>query len=628
MKVQTVLAVVAILGVSFYTGQKSFNSTVEYTHSDVVDAIKSCVARGKSNSFIGGCKACKDCNNYAGAKGWGYNYAAGGCSYFKDTFCTKCTPIKHCKQTNTICNTKDNSRCIQCEPGFTGPRCAPCTQCNDVQYVKQACTTKTDTVCAACRVCTNSEYLVKACRVRGNGWNKVPVQFRRMRRAGGKMVPTAMPNNSVCKSCTVCKTGKQWTRTKCETPKVLGQTKNAVKVQFAVRKGAARRPSADTVCSNCHSCMDNGHETKSAVKKNRFATAVCNNKHRGYAQCETCKDCPKDHYISTPCRAGTPFKKTLTTQVGIGHNTKCKKCTKRPAGSWTVFPCSSKHTSDAIYQKCSKCVDGEYTFKACAANADTVCPACPSHVDKLFADNKDFKSGLQYCAKDTVTNQAKIRCWAKPVKQADGTSRVEPQASHCGEWSDRKRAGKDNKRCRPGHTQGGGNCGAWTSYCKDGFSGESCCYHKYPKSCGTITSRERTGKRAGFVKGKDFVAFCRTLCDEFPDCLAFEVQDGGTAAAPNGSDDLNNNDAATCFFKAAYSQNQRFQYEGKDPKFDCYSNTCRQNKYTTIGGKAVATVNYRIKATDAKKKFTVKDINKIRAGAGKKHTRISAAINK
>lgn len=260
-------------------------------------------------------------------------------------------------------------------------------------------------------------------------------------------------------------------------------------------------------------------------------------------------------------------------------------------------PCSSTHTSDAIYQSCSSCQDGEYQFAKCTRTSDTICPACPSHVDKLFHNDDSFKSGLQYCAKDSVTNLAKIRCWAKPVLQAGGGYRVEPQASHCGEWSDRTNsAGKKINRCRPDHTQGGGNCGAWTSYCKPGFSGHSCCYHKYPKSCGTITSRERTGKRAGFVAGKDFVAFCRTLCDEFPDCLAFEVQDGGTEDDPNGTDDLNKNSAATCYFKAAYTQNQRFKYEGKDPKFDCYSNTCRQNKFSMAGGQRQAMVNYRVPA--------------------------------
>jgi len=155
--------------------------------------------------------------------------------------------------------------------------------------------------------------------------------------------------------------------------------------------------------------------------------------------------------------------------------------------------------------------------------------------------------------------------------------------STCGEWTSPI---ANQARCVAPYA-GDPNCGEWKTYCTEGFSGKSCCYHEHDSNCGTLTSRERGGKRNGYLQNIDvntakeegvewdFVAFCRDLCDEFPDCMAFEIQKDG--------------EDQTCYFKASYTQNQKHQWVGADDTFSCWSNTCRQNSY--VGSRAV--INYK-----------------------------------
>merc|ERR1712080_249330 len=279
----------------------------------------------------------------------------------------------------------------------------------------------------------------------------------------------------------------------------------------------------------------------------------------------------------------------------LGQNTICQDCTARKDNEWTVFPCDPHHTSDAVYQECSECVPGEYLFADCTVTSDTVCPRCPDATEKLYSGSQDFKSGLQYCDKDPETDLYLIRCHAE--ENDDGV--VEPDASTCGYWSDDiDEEGEVKPRCTH-EFMGGGNCGTWHSDCLEDFSGESCCYHKYPYNCGTITSRERQGKRAGYSGEsiEDFVDFCRVLCDEFPDCMAFEVQDGGTNDAPFGPNEMNRE--SKCYFKASYTQDPYHNWYGGVALFDCYSNTCRQNTYQIIGSKFTKTINYDVEQTYA-----------------------------
>lgn len=296
-----------------------------------------------------------------------------------------------------------------------------------------------------------------------------------------------------------------------------------------------------------------------------YTTAVCNTGFMGETECKACSQGKEGEFVKEMCEPGT-FKT-------LGKDYKYQSCTERQENEWTVFPCSPLYDSDAIYQECSECKPGEYKSADCTETSDTLCPMCPSAADTLFNDDDDFKSGLQYCEKDD-NGAVKVRCGPPPE-----------QSSKCGEWEPNK------PNCR--HDHSGGNC-KWTSYCQDDFSGESCCYHKHPFSCGSLTARQRIGKRAGYtgLTTSDFVDFCRLLCDEFPDCLAFEVVDGGNTADPAGEDQLNGD--SVCYFKAAYTQDPHHNFYGTDASYDCYSNTCRQNSYQLIGSRYASTINYKV----------------------------------
>jgi len=263
----------------------------------------------------------------------------------------------------------------------------------------------------------------------------------------------------------------------------------------------------------------------------------------------------------------------------FGTDTMCADCTLREDGQWTIFPCNSLHTRDAVHASCSTCVDGEYKLKECTEFTDTVCPACPDSADTISLGDPDFKSGLQYCKQ--VNKRSMVRCEAV---QKRGSLIVTASPSKCGFWANPL---SDQSNCRSDKA----NCGAWTSNCEAGFSGHSCCYHKKNKNCGTLTSRERSGAREGFAGDSEakFIDFCRDLCDNFPDCMAFEVKKG----YENGK---------SCFFKSSYSQDEMNRWMGKDEEYDCYSNTCRQNDYTATPN----IINYQPLSTkDARRMSTI-----------------------
>jgi len=285
-KVLSVLAVVAILGVSFYAGQKSFGSSLEYEHADVIDLVGKCEGR----QFIGGCTKCDDCGKVLASNGAKRKYKAGGCSYFKDTFCTLCNSIRHCQQENTFCTNKDDQYCDKCDPGFFGPQCQPCKECSDKEYVFKKCVTQkatdgpdSDTVCNLCTQCTieaqkgKRSFLSKTCRVGGNGVTKVPGE--------------GVGNDSKCTPCRVCLSGFEYTTRTCQSPFTLGffqdpenkdekrklppalklqeienDKKKAIQENGVPATAAAR----DTRCTSCTGCM--AESTRASWRTRRRTT--------------------------------------------------------------------------------------------------------------------------------------------------------------------------------------------------------------------------------------------------------------------------------------------------------------------------------------------------------------------
>jgi len=529
-KALSVLAVVAVLGASFFAGQKSFGTTFEYDHADVIDAVAGC----GEGQFIGGCTACGGCALD--------EYKAGGCSYFKNTFCTLCTDIKHCQHEHIRCTNRDDHICTQCDFGFWDVDCKACTVCHETPglYEYEACQQDADAKCAPCTKCGDDEWTSTTC---------------------------GTVTDSECTKCSDCDLDS-WMTTKCQTKNEL--TLNDVDAVYTYGH--------DTVCAPCTKCGPRHPGFEGAMI---YATQICNTEFMGQTECTKCDSCAEGQFISEMCEPGGIHD--------LGTTTLCQDCQERQDDEWTVFPCSPLHTSDAIHQTCSECGAGEYKFADCTGNSDTVCPQCPDAGDTLFLQDENFKSGLQYCKKNEQ-GQTETRCMA----QTDENGVVSADSSKCGEWTDGvDEEGKRKPRCLHAHS-GGGQCGEWISYCEEDFGGESCCYHKYPYNCGSITARERIGVRAGYEgeTSDDFVDFCRVLCDEFPDCMGFEVEDGGNDELPEGPNALNGE--SICFFKAAYTQDPMHNWYGKDANFDCYSNTCRQNSYQIVGSRFAKTINYDV----------------------------------
>lgn len=494
MKLAHVTVLVAVLGASFFVGRQSFGSTADYEHANVLAVAESC----GDGQFIGGCTQCKECTEF--------EYSAGGCSYFKDTFCTLCNSIRHCQQANIRCSTKDDQVCTDCDAGYWDKDCKPCTVCKEGFFEAEACTQNSDTVCQKCTACEANEYRSVACSYFADG---------------------------ECEACSECDMGL-FQQERCENQGVTGD--DDLKALYTVR--------SDTLCAECPDCGED-----------QFVTSVCTIAYGGATGCTDCSKCADGEFVKELCVPGDKLNSE-------GIDTMCQTCQARKDNEWEVFPCISFHTSDALYKPCTSCVDGEYLFAECTATSDTICPACPDAVDMLYEQSPGHKSGLMYCMKDE-----------------DGK-----YFSRCDSADESSCEDDDN------------------NYCMEGHFGGSCCYHKYNGSCGTHTTRERSAIRTGFYdeykehNPENFVDFCRVLCDEFPDCMAFEVLDGGDNLDESGQNNLGGDPAISiCYFKAAYTQSENLEWMGSDPAYDCYSNTCRQNKYfTTSSGAKTQIINYKV----------------------------------
>jgi len=460
----TFVAVAAIMVVCFYGGRRSFGATVDYEHSDVIAVAETC----EEGTFIGGCKTCSDCQKW--------EYPAGGCSYFKDTFCTLCEPIHNCPQGNIRCEDKNDERCLECDKGFWDDDCKPCLVCEAGDYELEKCTQTTNTVCGTCTECGEEEYTSTAC-----------TYF----------------TDTKCTTCTSCPVGK--------FTDVLCQTVEESKLRFPESVYTVR---PDTVCTDCSEPPHDGVDGTPDM----FVAEPCNiMKDTTLQDCFLCpcEDRPTCQFMTEYCAPGTIHE--------LGVDTKCKDCTKRRGPKeWEIFRCGG--TSDALFKPCSICMDGEYEFRGCTETSDTLCPVCNTNV---------IYGQLDMC------NKGALRC----TDDADTT---------CVD-------------------------------CGDRWFGGTCCYHQHFGSCGTMTTRERIAMRYGFEgeTNEQFIDFCLELCDEFPDCMAFEIIDGGETLDESGFNNLISKTSA-CYFKAAFSQEETDEgelvWKGFDPQYDCYSNVCRQNK--------------------------------------------------
>lgn len=313
-------AVVAASCAMFFAGRVNAQP-VGYTHEEVVNVGAYC----QQGEFIGDCQKCKECQ--------AFEYSNGGCSFFKDTFCSYCEPIANCKRENTECSTRLNQKCNECECDkeitawnqvvkeearagdetyscYFGEQCKPCKVCPKGEYQITACDgVAQDTECKPCKSCGDDMYVSKPC---------------------------SYDSDTECEACTSCDAKGMQTTMESQCTGRLGEND-----MFVAGK--------QTECMDCKTC--------SAFS---FVEGVCENEKN--TECTTCSDCEEGEYILNECNKDTPVTAT-------GADTVCQKCSllKDPleSGAFLKTLCEPLGDSDFEYSICTKCKHGEYETKDC-----------------------------------------------------------------------------------------------------------------------------------------------------------------------------------------------------------------------------------------------------------------------
>jgi len=150
--------------------------------------------------------------------------------------------------------------------------------------------------------------------------------------------------------------------------------------------------------------------------------------------------------------------------------------------------------------------------------------------------------------------------------------------------------------------------------CEADFYGDNCRYWRTYADCGVGPGyRERTAKTGKFrgQSNGEFIAWCMMLCDEFPDCLAFEIDDIGDdwnrAGTKAEEDDVTQKQSLTkpnslCSLKHLETGSVT-AFADADLKKDCFSNIRRQREDS---------IRLFIEGTDAK----LAELDLVYAGVG------------
>ena len=409
-----------------------------------------------------------------------------------------------------------------CGPGtFTG-QCSDCTECLPYEYNAGGCSYFKDTLCVLCEDiphCGETESL-----------------------STGKMVPAITCTDSFdhvcglcepgywdedCKPCKVCDSGSYETQ-KCtqESNTVCAPCTTCEDTEFL---STACTYFTDSICTACTICIPGDFSSVECQMMDTVYTETADTVCSGCAEptegaswvTDACT-ITKDTKIA-PCSTCVDREEYIGTACNAGSwstpgdDIDCTKCTPRPNAKYTVWHCDADGFKDSLHTSCSVCSKGEYQFAECTESSDTLCPDCKA---------------IDHC------KEGALKCMDEERQTID---------SICED-------------------------------CTEGYFGDTCAYEKTFSACGTITTRERRASQYGYDgnSNEEFISFCLEMCDEFPDCMAFEVVDGASfddnswdAFFESGSNSLSDR-GATCEFKSAYSR-LTFQVER-----DCYSNIVRQ----------------------------------------------------
>lgn len=401
-KAGAVAAVVVAVCVMFFSGRVYKSATTPFSHTEVMDVAATC----KKGSFIGGCQKCSKCQKY--------EFDNGGCTYFKDTFCSYCSPVDNCNRLLQTCtNTKGKkipTKCHSCDctkhitnygqatkeqkayyaTRFKGAKvfncyfnkgqpwssalkntnanvpletCRACTVCPKKYFQTAKCNPKagTDTQCKPCTICKHHEYVDSPC---------------------------TYSSDTVCKPCLNCSQlnadGKTtWMKAKCSSDfnnDVYRQGDRGVCAECSRAPGTNGAPPMKAgpfyISQECREGKYGPGRDGEVVYKGGASNT----------EFAACGGCEKGTYIKKVCNEATkPFTK--------GHKTICHDCTKNAGckdtttqkgkdacndGAYTDgdkdenqfrsrFCSNTKRTNgNAVYKKCNTCRDHQFKAKSCA----------------------------------------------------------------------------------------------------------------------------------------------------------------------------------------------------------------------------------------------------------------------
>jgi len=286
MKLAAAVAMCAV--VLFFAGR---SAPTEFTHQEVLDVQAFCA----DGQFIGKCNTCKSCAMY--------EFANGGCTFFKDTYCTYCEPVANCPREQVSCTNRKDSYCQKCDchDAITSWDDVELQHAKDLVTMGRAeedptgrgllegatfaCYIATGSEeeggdCKPCHVCEIGEFQKEACNRETN-------------------------TDTVCQKCTECDVGSFVSK----------------KCVYGFRDDGT---SGDTVCSACNWCA----HPETGATKGQWTEEICDAGHPlkdgSDAVCKECSTCADGEWTSGYCDAG----ERVTGAGGQGSDTQCARCTK------------------------------------------------------------------------------------------------------------------------------------------------------------------------------------------------------------------------------------------------------------------------------------------------------------
>jgi len=458
-RVAAVASVIAAVCVMFFAGRVHQGQTSLYTHEEVMDVADMC----GENEFIGQCRSCRTCA--------AYEFANGGCTYFKDTFCSFCEKIDNCQRENTECTTSVDQKCLKCDcptpvaswkdknPAcYVGEQCRSCDVCKKGQFQSVACTPTVDTTCEACKTCGEGFYVAEKC---------------------------SYMSDTVCKPCTECNFLEGDTRSETCTG-IESDNRNDI---FSVGQ--------NTQCVKC------AKTTGDDQRITEGCTATVN------SVAEACTVCNDDFWVSRQCADSTEIFLAVT------DDRTCEACDELPLGTYTTPQflttlCESDKESNYKGQDCTVCDDNEFIVEACdlggkgVLGVDTNCkmcnviPGCKSD-DVRCASGSDGGQEMSECS-GCAENDWKTCC-----SDGDGKFNLGLQC----DWNH--------------YTDG---CLTDSTSYKEREAKRNGFLMSLPSKCKEDSEceiEEEVFTDAPETINAKFVLWCKGQCDSFDDCVAFEV---------------------------------------------------------------------------------------------------------